>query len=72
MSAYIDHQVLFAHANQNIESIRLFDVSGKHIKTYVPKEKNRAFNGDFNFPNGVYFAKIKLENGLLFTRKLMN
>jgi len=72
LSAFIKDNMLFADATQNIESIQIYDVSGKLVNTYVAKEKNNRFSSNFNFANGVYFAKIKLENGMQFTRKLMN
>jgi hypothetical protein len=72
LSAFIHSDKLFVSANENIEKIEIFEVSGKLVKTYTPKENSRTFKEDFAFANGVYFAKIKLESGLLFTKKLMN
>jgi hypothetical protein len=72
LSAFINDQKFFANATQNIHSIEIFDVSGKLVKAFAPKEKSRQFSDDFVFANGVYFAKIKLENGMSFTKKLIN
>lgn len=72
LSAFINHQKLFANASQNIQAIIIYDVSGKRIVTYIPKEKSRTFTDSFDFAKGVYFAKITLESGLIFTKKIRN
>ncbi|MBC7606688.1 MAG: T9SS type A sorting domain-containing protein, partial [Burkholderiales bacterium] len=55
-----------------IQAIIIYDVSGKRIVTYIPKEKSRTFTDSFDFAKGVYFAKITLESGLIFTKKIRN
>lgn len=70
--AFINNKHLIVEATQNIQTIELFDITSKLIKTYQPNRKSQKFTDNFTFPNGVYFAKIKLESGAVFTKKLMN
>lgn len=72
LAAYINNEILFINALKEIDFIEIYDVSGKLIKSYHPQEKNKRFNSAFIFPDGIYLAKIKLDNGMIFTRKLMN
>jgi len=72
LSAMIIDKQLMVQASQNIAKIQVYDVTGKLVRTYIPNEKNSKFVDDFHFANGVYFARVILENNLSFTRKLMN
>ncbi len=70
--AFVSNHQLHAESTQPIQSIEVYDVSGKWIKTYTPKDKSGIFKAEFNFANGVYLAKIKLENGMVLTKKLLH
>ena len=59
-------------ASENIKKVQVFDIAGKLIKTYTPRNSSKTFVDDFYFSDGIYFAKIKLENGMTETRKLAN
>lgn len=72
VAATINNHQLFIESSKSIAKIDLHDVSGKLIKTYAPKDKNQKFTTDFYFENGVYFAKIRLDNGIEVTRKLIH
>lgn len=72
LTALINEKLLVVQASQNISKIEVYDVTGKIIRTYRPNEKDKKFSGDFHYANGVYFARIELENSLTFTRKLIN
>lgn len=71
-SVYIHNEILFAKASQNIINIQVYDVTGKLIKTFLNNEKSKNFSDNFNYAKGVYLAKIKLENGTVFNKKLIN
>jgi hypothetical protein len=71
-SAYIHNEILFAKATQNIINIQIYDVTGKLIKTFQNNEKSKVFSDNFNYAKGVYLAKIKLENGTVINKKLIN
>jgi len=71
-AAFITHQKLHIKATDTIITVQVFDVTGKEIKTYFPSIKGMELNEDFPFVSGIYFAKIKLEDGSQFIQKLMN
>ena len=70
--ALINKDKINIQASENIKKVQVFDVAGKLIKTYSPKNASKTFEDEFLFSDGVYFAKIKLENGMTETRKLAN
>ena len=70
--AFISNNLLQIQSNENIKEIRIYDITGKLIKTYKPSELINQFTADFNFANGAYIAKIKLENGILVSKKLIH
>lgn len=72
VNALIHQKMLVVQASNNIESINVFDVSGKLIARYKPQEKSLKFGDHFDYPKGVYFAKIKLVNSFTISKKLMN
>lgn len=62
---------LYIHSDKEIENVELFDVTGRHIRTYNEIDTLR-FQADFPYPKGVYIAKAFLQNGNIFTKKLMH
>jgi hypothetical protein len=70
--AFIKDNKLEIQASIAIKQIELYDISGKLIKKYSPIELKNNFESDFNYANGAYVVKIKLENDLILTEKLMN
>jgi hypothetical protein len=70
--AFIKDTKLEIQASSAIKQIELYDISGKLIKTFSPSTMKNSFESDFNFANGAYVIKIKLENDLIYTEKLMN
>jgi hypothetical protein len=71
-AAFITNQKLQIKATDTIDTVQIYDVAGKEIKTYSPTVKGLELTEDFPFANGVYLAKIKLEDGSQFIQKLMN
>ncbi len=51
--------------------IQIFDMTGRLVTTYNAGSSN-AFSGAFPHEEGVYIAKISLDNHLVVTRKLIN
>ncbi len=70
--AFITNNQLQIQSNNPIEEIIIYDVTGKLLKKYQPTELKNLFITDFNFANGAYIAKIKLENGSVVSRKLLH
>lgn len=72
VTAFISDEHIHVRAGQNIASIKVYDVAGKLIREYSPHENTSDFQGDFQYAQGVYLAKIKLADGTSGSRKLMN
>ena len=72
VAAFIANQKLQIKASSVIASVQIYDVAGKLIKTYTPAIKALEVTEDFPFANGVYFAKIKLDDGDQYIQKVMN
>jgi hypothetical protein len=72
VTAFIKDARLYAKAGQAIVTIKVYDISGKLVRTYVPGETINQFDEEFVFSEGIYFGKIKLENGITATVRLFN
>ena len=70
--AFITNNHLQIQSNDVIKEITIYDITGKLLKTYQPTEFKNHFEADFNFANGAYIAKIKLESGSVVSRKLLH
>lgn len=72
VAASITNNQLQIKANDTIDSVQVFDITGKLIKSYNSTQKTTDFKEEFLFEKGVYLAKIKLTNGTILSQKLMN
>lgn len=70
--AFIDRQTLHVQASDEISGIEVFDLTGKLIRVFNPETSSRTFTSPFVHAQGVYIAKVKLENGAIATAKLAN
>ena len=68
----IFNEELLVQASENILQIAVFDITGKLIKKEDPSNLRHEFKSAFNFIEGIYMIKIKLENGITMTEKLIN
>ncbi|OYQ39652.1 hypothetical protein CHU92_04585 [Flavobacterium cyanobacteriorum] len=69
--SYIKDSALYAQSNESIESIVIFDLTGRKVVEYT--NVNAAiFQKPFHHAQGVYVAKIRLSSGVVANRKLMN
>jgi hypothetical protein len=71
VTALIADKNLTIEATQNITSVDIYDISGKLLSTFSLDEKSRYFSANFYFAEGVYLVKIKLENGFIAAKKLI-
>ncbi|KAB1155727.1 fibronectin type III domain-containing protein [Flavobacterium luteum] len=71
INAFIKNKKIAIQAPLNIISISIFDLTGKLIKTNTPKESLKHFEDDFLFAEGIYLAKIQLEDDSIVTKKLI-
>ena len=70
--ALIIDKKLVITSSQNINKIEVFDITGKAVKTYMPSELLKIFQGDFVFAEGIFIARITLENNTVVSQKLVN
>lgn len=69
--ANINNSVFTVKANIGMTTIEIFDIAGKLIHTY-DAEGETSLEKPFNHAEGVYIAKIKLDNDVIATEKLIN
>ena len=72
VTAFIANHELQIKSTEKIVAIELYEISGKLIQIITPSEIDFKFNTHFNFANGAYLAKIKLDNGIEVTKKLIH
>lgn len=70
--SFVNNAMLTIKSTKNIEEVTIHDISGKLIKTCISNELSTNLETDFNYPKGVYLLKIKLDNGMIVTNKLLN
>jgi hypothetical protein len=71
VTAFVSEKNLVIEASHNISAIDIYDISGKSISNVILTEKNRSYSTNFYYADGVYLVKIKLENGFIATKKLI-
>ena len=69
--ASINSNTITVSSTNEMKSIEVFDISGRKIQSF---ELNGAtsMSKPFVFAQGIYVAKIKLENGAIASQKLIN
>ena len=72
LTSLISNKKIIIHAAKKINSILVYDITGKLIKEYLPKMAVEFFEDEFPFSEGIYLAKIKLEDNSVVSEKLMN
>ena len=70
--AYVSNAMFYVKSNSNLESIEIFDMNGKQIINYTINDITNSFDTQFAFAKGIYIAAIKLNNGSVVTKKLIN
>lgn len=71
VSTFIKNETLLIKANENIEKISLYDISGKLIENKTFSEGNQEISSNFSYSNGVYLLVINFENKNTVTRKVI-
>jgi hypothetical protein len=71
VTAFVRDEMLHVRSSEAIDEIEIYDVTGKHVKTF-DIENNTLFEANFYLAKSVYMAKIKLDNGAIVIRKLLN
>ena len=70
-TAFIDNEVVTISTFVKMAGVEIFDISGRKIIT-LNASGLTAISSGFVFSKGIYIAKIKFENGVSATRKLIN
>jgi hypothetical protein len=70
--AFVQNGILKVNSSQKINNITIFDLTGKTIIQYPVNGIDSRFTSIFNFSKGAYLASIKLSNGAVVTKKMMN
>lgn len=71
VNASIKNQTFKAISSLGIKEVEVYDISGRRIMQFNAEGQNNTTKA-FNHADGVYIAKIKLENGTIATQKLIN
>jgi hypothetical protein len=70
---YVKEERLYVKSSKNIESIVLYDLTGKQVVTYKLHDNvSQSFNTAFQYPRGAYISVINLEGNLVVEKKLIN
>ena len=69
--ATINNQTLKIVAGLPMTTISIFDISGRLV-TEIDADNQTSLSNAFHFAEGIYLAKIKMNNGAIATRKLVN
>ncbi len=70
--AMISNNTIRVESSELIKEITVYDIAGKLINTYLLNEYKNQFTSPFNYANGVYIAKITLENNMVVSKKLIH
>jgi hypothetical protein len=70
--AMISNNTISVESSELIKEITVYDIAGKLINTYLLNEYKNQFTSPFNYANGVYIAKITLENNMVVSKKLIH
>ena len=71
VKASIDNEILKIVSNLPMTNIVIYDISGRLV-TEIKVENKLDITTPFYFEEGIYIAKIKLDNDTIFTQKLIN
>ena len=71
VSAAINNQTLTIATSLPMTNITIYDISGRLV-TEIKVDNQNSMLSEFHFSEGIYIAKIKMNNGAIATRKLIN
>ena len=69
---YIKNNQLYVKAAQHIQSIEVYDLSGKRLLNHILDGHTDRFNAPFQFSKGAYLAIINLQDSGRVTKKVLN
>jgi len=68
----INDEKLFVVSSEFMTQIDIYDISGKQVKSYEMDYPEKKFATHISLAEGIYVIKIKLKNGIVMSRKLIN
>lgn len=71
-AAFVYDKKLHVSASENIKSIEIYDMAGKWVTSFKLATESKLFESDFNYAEGIYLAKIQLQNGNTVHSKLLH
>jgi hypothetical protein len=71
MVVFINNDFLLIESKVNIEDVSVFDVSGRLIISHKNNTSSASIAIPFNYASAMYILISKLNNGQLFTKKLL-
>lgn len=69
--ATINNETLKIVASLPITNVAIYDISGRLV-TEIKVNNETSLNSAFHFAEGIYIAKVKMNNGAIATQKLIN
>ncbi|QDO93110.1 T9SS type A sorting domain-containing protein [Formosa sediminum] len=70
--AYIKNGTLYVKSAKTINTVQIFDLTGKQVISYNSVNYTKEFSAPFSFSRGGYIVSISLEGGSVITKKLIN
>ncbi len=70
--ATISNNTIKVKSSAFIQTVKIYDMSGKLINRYNLANATKELTDNFNYPNGIYIAEITLENDIVVKRKLIH
>ena len=71
VNALIKDQTFTANSSIGMKEIEIYDIAGRKVATFNAQGQTNT-SRTFSHSEGIYIAKIKLENGSIATQKLIN
>lgn len=68
--ATINENMLTIQSKLTMNLIEIYDISGRMVTSFIA-ENEKSINKPFHFSDGIYIAKIQLNNGVITTQKLI-
>ena len=68
----INDEKLFVVSSELMTQIDIYDISGKQVNRFELDQPENKFATHISLAEGIYVLKVKLKNGMVISRKLIN
>lgn len=72
LTAFIQNKQLRIESTKDIETVAVFDVTGKRLMLFSPYKNRKSITRDFTSANGVYLLRIEYSDGTIATAKVLH